>query len=182
VRGLAIAVVALIAAVPALAARRAPHPTIGCAHASTGYFSNGFHSSHNVVVSPLALVSAADDSAVTGNDITRGAGWVKNPALVLPGHSVTIAIAAQARGRMSLIYDHSRPVHGPPRVSDGVSAVTFNACDHAHSKSHARTRPVTFFSGGFVAASYPACVPLDITPDKGRRHRVNISLGAGGCP
>lgn len=63
-----------------------------------------------------------------------------------------------------------------------MTALTLVACDRRHSKSHAIHAPVTFFSGGFVAKSYPACVALDITPDNGRRHRVNISLGAGGCP
>jgi hypothetical protein len=149
-----------------------------CSNSEVGRFGP-LHSGHNVVVGPLTLDGAGDDPARALANLQR-IGWVKNPALVLPGHTVTLAIAQAARRRAGLLYIHDAEGHSPPRLRDTVPKVTFIACDAAHAKSHAGGQPVTFWSGGFLATHYPACVPLEIRVDRQRRVRhLTLSLGAG---
>jgi hypothetical protein len=149
-----------------------------CSHSEVGSFGP-LHSTHNVVVGPLTLANGGDDPARTLANLQR-IGWVKNPALVLPGHTVTLAIAPSARRRAGLLYIHDAAGHSPPTLRDTVPKVRFIACDAAHSKSRAGGRPVTFWSGGFLATHYPACVPVDIRVDHQRRVRhLVLSLGTG---
>jgi hypothetical protein len=170
----------LVGGLPAALASRAEVER--CSNSEIASFG-ALHSSHNVVVGPLTLASAGDDPARTLANLQR-IGWVKNPALVLPGHTVTLAIAPAARRRAGLLYVHDAAGHSPPTLRDTVPKVKFIACDAAHSKSHAGGRPVTFWSGGFLASHYPACVPIDVRIDRQRRVRhLMLSLGAGrDCP
>ena len=149
-----------------------------CADSEVADFGR-LHSSHNLVIGPLTLDSGGDDPARALANLQR-IGWVKNPALVLPGHTVTLAIATRAQHRAGLLYISNAAGHSPPRLRDTVPKVTFVACDRAHSLSTAAGRPVTFWSGGFLATHYPACVPLDIRVDRERKVRhLTVSLGAG---
>src|SRR5438034_3215260 len=91
------------------------------------------------------------------------------------GASVTGAIAPAATRGVSLLYDPSR-FNDTNRyeVSDGESAVTFQACGMGGTH-------VTQFNGGFIVAG-PRCVPLEIWTgnDSTPRHRV-LSFGKADC-
>ena len=95
--------------------------------------------------------------------------------VVEPGAVVTVAIAPTATGASSLLYDPSR-FNDTNRyeVSDGESAVTFQACGKGGTH-------VTQFNGGFIVAG-PRCVPLEIsTANDGTPRRRVLSFGKGDC-
>jgi hypothetical protein len=150
-----------------------------CSRQSTGTFEGGFHSPHNIVVGPLAFVGAADAAQASVGEITR-LGWWKSPALLQPGHAVAVQLASSAPERAGLL-GYAREA-SDLSVRAAYSAVTFVACDRRRSDSNAGGRRVTFWAGGFVARSIPACLPLDVRVDHERApRRIVISLAAGRC-
>jgi hypothetical protein len=101
-----------------------------------------------------------------------GAHAVAGTAVVVEaGHTATLSVPAEFRGRISLSYtrqSHDRerpPAWGALRVADGDHTVTFRAC---------RDRE-THWIGGFVVAG-AQCAPLDIIVD-GLKTRRNLAFG-----
>jgi hypothetical protein len=149
-----------------------------CTKASTGGFP-AFHAAGNVVVGPLAFVGVKRYAAEPLS--TRAGAWDKSPALVLPGHTVTVKITGAAR-RVSGFLGYGKS-EGATSLADSRGSVTFVACTHRRSRSRAGGREVTFWSGGFVQPTAPACIPVDVYVDHSRTaRRVVISLAAGTCP
>lgn len=109
--------------------------------------------------------------------------------IVKAGARVTLAVPRAHRRHLGLLYDNEsssgRPV-GPYfsyRVSDGDSAVRFEACgrDERPFGSRPPGGPYTAFPGGMVVAG-PRCVPLEVRVEGRRRPlRRVFSFGAGRC-
>jgi hypothetical protein len=153
----------------ALGAGSATHPTGAvetCATQSGASFPHAFSSRDNLVAGPLALIGAGRFTDAT---TVRRFHGNKFPALVAPGHTVTIELPPTTRRFASLAYgSHSR---------NGHRVMTFRSCDRHDAASDADGRPVTFWSG-FVQATRPACVRLRIWVDRERApRRASIALG-----
>lgn len=110
----------------------------------------------------LATDSAADyGSASYGR---RGRAY-KIPLIVTMGATVTVTIAAPARGRV---------VIANPYADGGITSATYRSCSHVQG----------FFAQSFAFTRGPGrgCVPLDVTVGAERRaHHVTLSLFAGSC-
>ena len=172
VRATACALVAALAGAGIAAAGGRPsHGQATCAHQSSGGFPDAYTSSRNLVVGPLVLVGGRGYSPP---EIVRRFGGQKYPALVVPGHTVRIALSPRARRTNALTYADS--LHSARRLDDGLRVVTFHACERRNARSDAGGRAVTFWSG-FILASTPRCLHLKIWIDgasKPRRARVPI--------
>jgi len=134
-----------------------------CATRSLAWFPGAYRDDENLVVGPLALVGAG---TMTSARTIASVGGNKFPALLRPGHTVTLRIAASARGIAALGYG---PLpQGEITLGDAHDTVTFEACPH---------RRVTFWSGAVVTPE-PACVPLDVYIDGGSTPtRVLLEMG-----
>ena len=126
---------------------------------SQGGFDRPFHNPQNLVVGPIAMVFA-------GGTPEFWPEWPgqKFPILVKRGHRVTVAVARQAAGEVSLIYTQ-RP----------SQAVTFTPCRPGEGGGRGQ-----FWSGGVITAS-PRCVPLRVSADNRRPQQVVIALGVTSC-
>ena len=132
-----------------------------CSTRSEATFPGAFTDHRNFVLGPLALIGGAYTDAET----VREFGGQKFPLLVKAGHTVTVALAPDARAIAGLAYG---PLpEGETRLRDTHRAVTFVAC-----------RGRTTFWSGAVLTRMPVCLPLDIAVDGGRPRRVAIPLGA----
>jgi hypothetical protein len=131
-----------------------------------------------VVVGPIGFLYPGGYADSRPRLFSRNAeGYSAQKVLVVvePGAVVTVAIAPTATGASSLLYDPSR-FNDTNRyeVSDGESAVTFQACGKGGTH-------VTQFNGGFIVAG-PRCVPLEIsTANDGTPRRRVLSFGKGDC-
>jgi hypothetical protein len=167
---------------PARASVRAPAgataPVIeDCSTRSEAGFPAAFSHPDNVVVGPLVLVGAAHTPAGT----VREFGGDKIPALVKPGHRVTVTVLPRARRLASLGYG-PLPEGVELTARDGHPAVTFISCRPGEpSGSTAGAQPVTFWSG-FVLTSAPGCVPLEVrVDDEPAARRATVRMGVRRC-
>jgi hypothetical protein len=168
-------VIAVLAAA-ALAVAPAGVETVGCAQQSGASFPRAFSSPTSVVVGPLAFVGLRDMRNATPANIDRFDGW-KSPALVRPGHTVTVIIDRQARSFARLRYSHV----APRPFARLAHTVRFVGCDSRRAMSRVDGRPVTFYSGFFQLRRAPACVPVTIRVDGlAARHR-RLSVAGGAC-
>jgi hypothetical protein len=155
-----------------------PEPQLGKHHAreecqtqSGAEFSGAYTDPNNLVVGPLSMIGAA---RFTDRATVRAVGGNKFPLLVRAGHTVTVALAPEARTFAGLAYG---PLpQGKTKLRDTYRAVTFVACSADKSISSADGLDVTFWSGA-VLTSRPACVPLEISIDGGGAQRVGVPLG-----
>jgi hypothetical protein len=148
---------------------------LDCTVASQADFPNAYTDPDNVVVGPLALISAA---RWTSAETVARFGGQKFPLLVKAGHTVRVTVVPSADGVAALAYGPFP--RGEVRTRDGFRTETFVACDAAQSRSTTAAGPVTFWSG-FILADGPLCVPLDVYVDEHEPQRVAISLGRP-CP
>jgi hypothetical protein len=112
----------------------------------------------------------------------REVGGNKFPLLVRAGHTVTVRIAKETRKVAGLAYagmGNGPLPQGDVRLRDTADAMRFVACrPDQRSGSRADREPVTFWSGGLLAAK-PACVPLEVRVDRDPSPaRATIELGA----
>jgi hypothetical protein len=176
---------AALAGAAALATSAAPAvaapgtEAVGCRSQSSAGFPRAFAARSSLVVGPLAFVGLHDMREATPENIARFDGW-KSPALVRPGHTVTVSIDRTARSFARLRYSH----HGERPFARLPHTVRFVACDATHAGSMVDGRPVTFWSGFFVLRRAPACVPVTIRVDGGapRRRRLSVAHDACGPP
>jgi hypothetical protein len=119
----------------------------------------------DLVIGPLSIVNgerlAEADPAGYGEH-----GAYKIPFVVRPGMSVTVTIAASARGQVVIDSPYS-PV-------GGVAAATYQSCSHLTG----------FFAQGFsfTHGQTRGCVPLEVRAGHQRQvRRVTLSLFAGSC-
>jgi hypothetical protein len=178
-RGTLVALLALmtVAGTAAAAAPRRPEGAPAtCRHQSSASFRE---SPHDLVVGPLVLVGARDDSSPAA---IAQFGGMKYPALVLAGHRVTVEVSRSANRSTSLLYadDHWRLPDGSRKVRDGHRVVEFRACSRARSHSSYGGRKATFWSG-FVLSTMPRCLALRIWVDRqpAPTRRVRVPLGKG---
>jgi hypothetical protein len=147
------------------------HAVEDCSTQSGAEFPGAFTSSANFVVGPFALIGGA----YTDPDTVRQLGGNKFPVLVQAGHTVTLALAPDARRIAGLAYG-PRP-EGETKMRDTYRSVTFVACRPGKSQSHGGGFEVTFWSG-FVLTRMPVCLPLDVSIDGAPPRRVALALGA----
>jgi hypothetical protein len=174
------AVVAAAAPAPTPAASPAPRTeAVGCRSQSGAGFPHAFAARSSLVIGPLAFVGLRDMRETTPENIAQHGGW-KSPALVRPGHTVTVSIDRAARSFARLRYSH----HGERPFARLPHTVRFVACDAAHADSTVDGRPVTFWSGFFELRRAPACVPVTIRVDGGpaRHRRLPVAHGACSSP
>ncbi|HEV7805122.1 MAG TPA: hypothetical protein VGO80_04845 [Solirubrobacteraceae bacterium] len=144
---------------------------VGCRSQSLADFPRAFSDRRNLVAGPLVLVGGA---TYTDAATVRRFGGNKFPLLVRAGHTVTLRVPPAAQRFAGLFYGpHS---DGDADLGDAEHTMTFQACPPGKRQSTAPER-VTFWSG-FVMASRPGCVPLDVFVD-GRRtpRRIGVELG-----
>jgi predicted small lipoprotein YifL len=135
-----------------------------CSSRSFARFPGAFTNPANLVVGPLALVGGATPTSAA---TVEAVGGQKYPLLVRAGHEVTVELPPAIHGRAALGYG---PLpQGEITVADGHERVTFTACDDGGDP--------TFWSG-FLLASEPACVPLDVfVDDEATARRAEVELG-----
>lgn len=123
----------------------------------------------DLAIGPLIIVNgqrlATADPAGYGEH-----GSYKIPLVLLPGRTVTVTIAAPARGRVAI----DNPYADQLGIGD-VTAATYRSCRHATG----------FFAQGFAFThgQVRGCVPLEVRIGREPRVRhVTLSLFAGSCP
>lgn len=169
---------ALAAAAVAVAAvsSSAGVEAIGCRSQSLAGFPHAFTARSSVVVGPLTFVGLRTMGEATAESIGRQGGY-KSPALIRPGHRVTVSIDSAARSYARLRYLH----HAERPFSRLPHTVRFVACDRSRAGSEVDGRPVTFFSGFFALRRAPACVPVSIRVDGGAARHLRLPVAHGRC-
>jgi hypothetical protein len=176
----------------ALATAPPARPTariVGCDHASQGTFREAIGSPGNQRIGPLLLMLAgtsAEGAARASVGELRRLGWWKMPALLQPGHAVTLVIASSRRRVSGWTYGpEATPRAGvPAHLRNTDQAITLRACSGRDVRhlSNVDGRRMTFWAGGIVFAHVPLCVPVEVWVDRETRpHRFTLSLGAGRC-
>ncbi len=137
---------------------------LSCAEQSTGA-APMMPGPDDLVIGPLDIVEGK--LLATANPAGYGEhGSYKVPIAIGPGATVTVVIAAQARGRV--VIDNP---YGPP---GGVAAATYPSCQPGW----------TVFAQGLAFPDRRArgCVPLDVqTGGQSRTRHGTVSLFAGSC-
>ncbi|MGI8712098.1 MAG: hypothetical protein ACR2NR_02735 [Solirubrobacteraceae bacterium] len=105
----------------------------------------------------------------SGSGASRRYSGQKVLAVVDRGATATVVISPPDRGQVSLQYQSSIP-DPPYRISQGTTAVEFEACPHA----------ATQFNGGFIVAG-PVCVQIDVHQN-GQLTQAWIPFGTGQEP
>jgi hypothetical protein len=143
-----------------------------CSTRSEADFPGAYKRAENLVVGPLAMIGAGGDTSAA---TVERFGGNKFPVLVRAGHTVTISVPNTIRATASLGYG---PLpQGQVSARDGHGTVTFVACRQDQPSQSRADGPVTFWSG-FVFATQPSCVPLDVYVDAAKTaQRVGLSLG-----
>jgi hypothetical protein len=143
------------------------HPlSLGCAEQAISAGPAQLPGGNDLVIGPLDIVNGRLLPTASP------AGWGDNgsykiPVAVAPYGTVTVVIAARARGYVAI----DNP-YGPP---GGVAAATYHSCQGAW----------TVFAQGFVfrGGRIRGCVPLDVqVAGQPQAHQVTLSLFAGSCP
>jgi hypothetical protein len=144
---------------------------VECRSQSLANFPRAFSDRRNLVAGPLVLVGGA---TYTDAATVREFHGNKFPLLVRAGHTVTVQLAGASRGFAGLFYGPHPDGEAEP--GDAEQALTFEACPPSKHQSTAPER-VTFWSG-FILASRPGCVRLDVFVDgRATAKRVGIELG-----
>jgi hypothetical protein len=190
-RGPALVLVLSAAALLGAAAAPAKAPdaarVVDCGGRSIGTFRGVVGNPASLRIGPLWLASGGRAAAQSEPETLRDLGWWKMPALLRPGHTVTLRIAASHRRLAGWTYG---PEAGaarrgvPAALRHTVDTVTLRACRPGvrPPDSTADGRRVTFWSGGIVFTRAPLCVPIEVWADGERRpRRTTLSLGAGRC-
>jgi hypothetical protein len=123
----------------------------------------------DVVVGSLYIINAKDSADPNGAGSAPQHGY-KYPIAVAPGATVTMMIAASARGHV--VIDNP---YGPPA---GVVAASYRACQPGQEQGW------TVFVQGFLFTDgrTRGCVPLTVRIGREARIRhVTVSLYAGPC-
>ncbi|MBJ7521721.1 MAG: hypothetical protein JHC84_18625 [Solirubrobacteraceae bacterium] len=154
---------------------------VGCGQKSGGQFPGAFEAPANLVVGPFVLVGwHQGTSSVFAANPGRPLRW-KMPAFVRDGRRVTVRIAREARDRARLAYATRDAV----ALSDHPWQITFTACSRKKGeRSHSSVdgKPVTFWSGGVVFQTAPACVPIEFRHDWSRVWRTRtLKLATTDC-
>jgi hypothetical protein len=152
--------------------------TATCASQSEASFPRAFNGPEHLVVGPLSFWHLREIQEATIENLREHGGW-KSPALVRPGHTVTVSVGRAARSYARLQYVHVRG-RDPSDLGAFPHTVRFKSCSKRRALSDVDGHPVTFWSG-FVVIRKAGCLPLKIRVDRRRpRHRV-LSVGDAEC-
>ena len=105
----------------------------------------------------------------SGSGLARRYQGQKVLAVVDRGAIATVVVPQRERGQVSLQYQSSIP-DPPYRISQGTTAVKFEACSHASTQ----------FNGGLIVAG-PRCVQIDVRQN-GQLTRAWFPFGTGRQP
>lgn len=169
-------VLLVIALVPASASARGSYVAT-CAQQSTASFPSA--GAGDLVFGPLRFVGLRGIQEMTARELRKDGGF-KSPALLATEHSATVSIDRAARRFARLRYGH----HGPdePTLASLPHTIRFVACKSSTGQtSYAGGKPVTFWSGFFMIAKSPRCVPLTVRIDHGRVRHWRLPAGRGAC-
>jgi hypothetical protein len=109
-------------------------------------------------------------------------GGTKLPVLLEPNRDVTIAIAGEARDAAGFVAHYNGFPPGPGPVPDNAyAALRLEGCPPTPREVRIAPEIDGVFFATFMAIARDACVPLEVTPDRGRVIRRVVSLGAGRC-
>ena len=176
------------AAAPAAAPSGAPAArTVDCGGRSIGTFRGVVGSPGSLRIGPLWLAFGGQAAARAAPETLRDLGWWKMPALLRPGHTATLRIAASHRRLAGWTYGPQAGVARrgvPAALRHTQHTITLRACRPGvrPPDSTVDGRRVTFWSGGIVFTRAPLCVPVEVWVDEERRpRRTTLSLGAGRC-
>jgi hypothetical protein len=180
--GFCVIALAMIVAWRADASSPPPAPVRSCdTRTEGGAPPTRFVRPSDVVAGPIVFTGLARVAARSAfrRLRTHGVYVVKAAARVRANRVVTLVVPAAYRDRASLSYAGSRL----RSVSDGVSAVRFEACPSSEPAFSYRgiVGPWTGFNGGFLV-SRPICLPIEVWVE-GRRARTRklVSFGKGRC-
>jgi hypothetical protein len=163
---------------PAASASGRGVETATCDSQSEASFPQAFSGPEHLVVGPLAFWHLREIEDATVVNLREHDGW-KSPALVRPGHTVTVSVGRSARSYARLQYVHV-PGRDPSDLQAFPHTVRFKSCSRRRAQSDVDGHPVTFWSG-FVVIRKAACLPLTIRVDRRRpRHRV-LSVADAEC-
>jgi hypothetical protein len=160
---------------------------VDCAGRSIGTFRGVVGSPDSVRLGPLWLAFGGRAAARATPETLRDLGWWKMPALVRPGHTVTLRIAPSHRRLAGWTYGPSAGAARrgvPAALRHTVDTIALRACPPGvrPRDSTADGRRVTFWSGGIIFVRAPLCVPIEVWADDAHRpRRAILSLGAGRC-
>lgn len=167
---------ALAIVLPAASASASGTQTVTCDSQSEASFPNAFSGPEHLVVGPLAFWHLREIEDATVANLRQHDGW-KSPALVRPGHTVTVSVDRSTRSYARLSYGHV-PGRDPSDLRTLPHTVRFKSCGRRRALSDVDGHPVTFWSG-FVVIRKAACLPLTIQVDRRRpRHRALPVAGA----
>jgi ribosomal protein L39E len=167
IAALAIATLVLALAACGSARRTAPAPIFvrTCETSVRGELARNWRS-ESLNVGPISFLGLPAWADATRSELAESP-QKKVLAIVRGGATVTVSVARQARGYVSLAYDPAL-FDASPGVRDGDPAVRFRAC-----------REETQFNGAFLVEGR-RCVAVEIRWD-GRRERRVASFGRRRC-
>jgi hypothetical protein len=148
-----------------------------CAEQSGASFPNAFGRPDNLVVGPVAFSALRRGTRNTTRQDLILFGGVKSPAILRPGHTVTVSVDRSARSFARV----SHAQFGRSGFRAYAHTVRFESCSRRRSQSTVDGRPVTFWSGFFLLRKVPACLPLTITVDRQAPRHRSLPVGGGKC-
>ena len=161
------------------AARRAQGvASTGCTDQSFAGVPRAYRNPENLVVGPLAFVTALSNASARPEDVEGG---IKAPALLRPGHRARVSISPASRSNVRLAYGGAGRGRTQADFARFPHTIVFKACPRRRAGSRTGGRRVTFWSGFFVIRDAPTCIGVDISIDGRRaRHRV-IPISRPSC-
>jgi len=170
--------ISLALVAPAARASARGVETATCASQSKASFPQAFSRPEHLAVGPLAFWHLREIDDATVENLREHDGW-KSPALVRPGHTVTVSVGRSARSYARLQYVHV-PGRDPSDLRAFPHTVRFKSCSRRRAQSDVDGRPVTFWSG-FVVIRKAACLPLTIRVDRRRPRHRELSVADAEC-
>ena len=158
--------ISLALVAPAARASARGVETATCASQSKASFPQAFSRPEHLAVGPLAFWHLREIDDATVENLREHDGW-KSPALVRPGHTVTVSVGRSARSYARLQY-----VHVPGGDPSALRAF--------RAQSDVDGRPVTFWSG-FVVIRKAAFLPLTTRVDRRRARHRELSVADAEC-
>jgi hypothetical protein len=145
---------------------------------------------------PLRFAGLRAARQMTATDLRQSGGQWKSPALLEPGHTVTVSIDPSARSFARLSYVHRQSDPSTPVFATVSNTVRFVSCSATKARSEVVPgnwsggsapaslpgKPVTFWSGRFHLKELGRCIPLTIQIDREALRHWRLPVGVDSCP